>query len=82
MDFFQNIFLFLGTVSYLQMVFSSQKNKSFIQQFFFFMFLHLFRSVLVGNLAIWLELFNHLVEFTHTKTARLLRCCLKMRLRF
>ena len=52
MDFFQNIFLFLGTVSYLQMVFSLQKNKSFIQQFFFFMFLHLFRSVLVSNLAI------------------------------
>ena len=52
MDFFQNIFLFLGTVSYLQMVFSLQKNKSFIQQIFFFMFLHLFRSVLVSNLAI------------------------------
>ena len=68
MDLFQNIYLFLGTVSYVQMFFSLQKNKSFIQQFFFFMFLHLFGSVLVSNLAISSvnsrELFNHLVKFT------------------
>ena len=68
MDLFQNIYLFLGTVSYVQMFFFFFLNKSLIQQFFFFMFLHLFGSVLVSNLAISSlnsrELFNHLVKFT------------------